>query len=344
MRNKQMQYYKEFEKLSAEIFELKSFETKLSEKNSPFDVIATKNQKKYYIEVKASSTVIYRNSFFFKGIIRRLKERAEKDKATPILMVYSVINKEDKMYYEKKEGVSILDLKDILFITNGHNLYEKVVRLLPFSPNKIDITPLTGDMSSIFEESSIKKDQGNCDETIDDDILTLLKEIKSDNISYDIYEQKCTRILKNLFSKDLIFLGSQKSSNNKLYYFDQVCRIKTEVNNCFWLTMERSFNSKYIVFEYKDYKSPITQKEIYTTEKYLYNKALRNVAIIIAKNGHDKNSSWAAKGCLRENGKLIMILDINDLVKMYEMNKNGTKAPTDHLMEMLDNLLITLEK
>ena len=41
-------------------------------------------------------------------------------------------------------------------------------------------------------------------------------------------------------------------------------------------------------------KSLITQREIYTTEKYLYEKALRKVAIIISRKGADKH---AENGC-----------------------------------------------
>lgn len=57
-----------------------------------------------------------------------------------------------------------------------------------------------------------------------------------------------------------------------------------------------------MIFEFKNYSEPITQKEIYTTEKYLYAKALRCVGILIAANGYSENAQWAAKGCLRENG------------------------------------------
>ena len=89
--------------------------------------------------------------------------------------------------------------------------------------------------------------------------------------------------------------------------------------------------------------SKITQKEVYTTEKYLYSKALRSVGIVVAANGYDDNAYWAAKGCLRENGKLIMLLETQDLIAMNKM-KLDYEDPSDYLLEKLDGILLELEK
>ena len=75
----------------------------------------------------------------------------------------------------------------------------------------------------------------------------------------------------------------------------------------------------------------------------MYAKALRSVAIIIAANGYEENARWAAKGSLRENGKLIILLDTEDLIKMNRM-KMEQDDPTDYLMSKLDDLLLELEK
>ena len=100
---------------------------------------------------------------------------------------------------------------------------------------------------------------------------------------------------------------------------------------------------KYIIFEFKNYSKPITQKEIYTTERYLYSTALRGVAIVIAANGYEENAYWAAKGSLRENGKLIMLFDTEDLIAMNKM-KMEQEDPANYLLNKLDDLLLELEK
>lgn len=137
--------------------------------------------------------------------------------------------------------------------------------------------------------------------------------------------------------------SEQQKSNNDLYRFDLLCRIKDENQKTFWSILERYFRSKYVIFEFKNYKEPITQKEVYTTEKYLYAKALRSVGIIIAAHGYDEHAYWAAKGCLRENGKLIILLDTEDLIKMNKM-KLDLEDPSTYLLDKLDEILSELEK
>lgn len=70
---------------------------------------------------------------------------------------------------------------------------------------------------------------------------------------------------------------------------------------------------------------------------------MRSVAVIIAANGYNKNASWAAKGCLRESGKLIILLDTDDLIKMNEL-KLDLEDPSIYLLDKLDTMLSELEK
>lgn len=70
---------------------------------------------------------------------------------------------------------------------------------------------------------------------------------------------------------------------------------------------------------------------------------MRSVAFIISANGYDENAYWAAKGSLRENGKLIILLDTNDLIAMNKL-KISQENPAEYLLDKLDNLLLDLEK
>ena len=100
----------------------------------------------------------------------------------------------------------------------------------------------------------------------------------------------------------------------------------------------------HIVFEFKNYEDKITQKEIYTTEKYLYAKALRSVAIIVSRKGADENALAAAKGCLRESGKLILCLSDEDLKELLRIKEKDEQPTAEFFEAMLDDLLIHLEK
>ena len=88
------------------------------------------------------------------------------------------------------------------------------------------------------------------------------------------YEKLCAKILKELFMDDLSIWKEQKKSNADLYRFDLICKIKDDKVSPFWKFLEDFFNTKYIIFEFKNYKDAITQKEIYTTEKYLDRKSV----------------------------------------------------------------------
>ena len=157
------------------------------------------------------------------------------------------------------------------------------------------------------------------------------------------YENLCTKVLNILFAADLALWSEQQKSNEDLYRFDLICKIKDDIKESFWKFIEEYFRSKYIIFEFKNYSETITQKEIYTTDKYLYAKALRCVAIIISCYGEDKNAKKAIKGTLRENGKLIISISNKDLVDLLNEKLHGG-SPAEYLYNRLDTMLIELDK
>lgn len=157
------------------------------------------------------------------------------------------------------------------------------------------------------------------------------------------YEKLCTKVLKQLFFTDLTLWQEQAKSNDELYRFDLICKIKRDNRKDFWEMAERHFLSKYIIFEFKNYSGKVTQMEVTTTARYLYTKALRSIAIIVSPNGFSEHAEKAARGALREEGKLILALTNAELVQMLQMQDNGDD-PADYLSDKLDALLIDLEK
>lgn len=83
---------------------------------------------------------------------------------------------------------------------------------------------------------------------------------------------------------------------------------------------------------------------MYTTEKYLYEKALRRVAIVISRKGPDENALIAARGCLRESGKLISFLSDTELFDLIDAKDGQTQTSASYLEDKLDEILVTLEK
>lgn len=168
-----------------------------------------------------------------------------------------------------------------------------------------------------------------------------LHAIRAGKFGWPAFESKCEEILKYLFENDLNVWNRQARTDDLLSRFDLICRINSKDE--FWKTLVQSFNSKYVLFEFKNYQKAIGQDQIYSTERYLFTKALRSVGFIIARMGGSQQATKAAKGALREHGKLLLILDRNDLCKMLEM-KDNFEQPSEYLSEKLDEFLISLSR
>lgn len=298
----------------------------------PVDLIANNSENLYYIEIKASTSALFTNHSILDAAISKIMEVSGADNAIPVLVVFSAIPESIKDKYRSVyNNLIILDISNLLYAVQSTELQDELIALLPFSVD--GIVPKEGAINLGWLKHS-------------DDSVSLIKQLDDcleGNSDAAKFEDICFNFLKYIFSEDLSLWQTQPKSNNDLYRFDLLCRIKDNTSKTFWTMMENYFHSKYIVFEFKNYSDKITQKEIYTTERYLYAKALRNVAIIISRNGFDNNSIWAAKGSLRENGKLILLITVDDLKTMCEL-KYDQQDSSEFLLNKLDSMLTDLEK
>lgn len=318
-----------FENIVAKIFEAAGYSVnqnvKLQHQSGDIDIAAEKDNKHYCVEVKylqLHERAVERISFIGKTLEMK-----------PVVVVGSKIDERKRSYYvEKYPDLILIDIANLLFAVQHHTeLRNELISGLPYSIEEIE--PQEG----FLQIDSLQHD---------DYTHSLIGEMnlcKAGKPPARTYEVLCHKLLENAFSEDLALWKEQQKSNNDLYRFDLLCRIKDENQKTFWSILERYFKSKYVIFEFKNYTKPITQKEIYTTEKYLYAKALRSVGIIIAAHGYDEHAYWAAKGCLRENGKLIILLDTDDLIAMNRL-KADMEDPSIYLLDKLDNMLSELEK
>jgi hypothetical protein len=123
--------------------------------------------------------------------------------------------------------------------------------------------------------------------------------------------------------------------------YDAIARISS--SHDFWQSILRFFHSWYVIFEFKNNAELIKQGQIYTTEKYLFAGAMRLVAFIISRKGADKNALAATRGAVRESGKLIINLSLDDIYKMLRMKDEGDDANAI-LLDILDDMLMRLER
>jgi hypothetical protein len=155
------------------------------------------------------------------------------------------------------------------------------------------------------------------------------------------FEGICQESVEYLFGEQFGELHPQHRVEQGFQYMDLIGRLTPGETAAFWLSMAQDFRCRYVVFEFKNYSEKISQNQIYTTEKYLYPNALRSVAIIVARNGHDAGAHRAVQSAVRESGKVIIVLSLDDLVRLLKAKDNGFE-PSDVLVDHIDNLLTRL--
>ena len=343
---------KYFENIVKEIFNLYDFYvTKVfGIGNFIADFIAEYKNNKYLVEVKYFNSSVAPSHIIDKAVDRlNLCVKQYDEKITPVLIINGIATEKLK----ETKGLLVIDIANILYLVKDNNeLKNQLLSILQFSTDGITPLPV-----GIFDKPKTVDKQ--IEENLEKEFIEKLKQWKPTKSNCKEYEDLCCEIVDYLFNDDLLFKGKQELSNDGLYRFDLICKIKpkefaTKLNTMnsnemnlnkinLWDIIMKYFSSKYIIFEFKNYRHEITQREIYTTEKYLYLKALRGVAIIISCKGADKNAKKAIKGTLRENGKLILSISNDDLIEMLN-KKIESESPTDYLEDILDDLLIGLEK
>ncbi|WP_405121274.1 hypothetical protein [Pseudomonas petroselini] len=155
------------------------------------------------------------------------------------------------------------------------------------------------------------------------------------------FEDACIKALRFLFEFDLAGWHPQSSTTDELHRRDLVCRIlaKSEI----WSLLLNDIKSRYVVFEFKNYREPFGQAEVITTERYLYPMALRNVAIIISQNGHNESARKVMDGAMREHGKLIISIKVAELRSLL-IGKDKGEDPNGFLFQRVDEFLIGLAR
>ena len=196
-----------------------------------------------------------------------------------ICVVANLVSDETKRKYEEAKLGYVWDIRNVLWLFEDYpELKNELISILNYSVENIE--PERPE-PFIFEESSQME---NTDpESVADSYIAQLKVLETGSAAFKKYEELCVSILKYILGEYLTLWEQQKTTEEDLYRFDMCCKIKNGVTQDFFDTICKYFSTKYIVFEFKNYEKPITQREIYTTEKYLYEKALRKVAIIISR-------------------------------------------------------------
>lgn len=141
----------------------------------------------------------------------------------------------------------MIDGSNLLFAAkDSEELYNGLIAVLPYTGNEVE------NKEGFIHVNSLQ----HYDYT-----TSLIEEMRLCNtgkLMANKYEKVCLKLLKNAFSDDLTLWKELQPSNNNLYRFDFLYRIKDGEQKSFWAILEKYFNSKYVIFEFKNYGNPIT--------------------------------------------------------------------------------------
>ena len=333
LRKMQMVNSQKFEELFRQYLKQQGGEIQGSSDGTDIDFTYTYEGSRVYFNLK-----FYNSDFLMKQNLQKLCSRLSKkerpDGGSLILVVANIVSDEIKESCKAEFGIFIWDIRNLLWLFEEISVIKnEFIALLNYSVESIE---LERPVPPIFDNSEEKTE--NCS------LKEKLQRIKPGLEQYQQYEDVCVEILKYVLGDYLTLWNVQEKTNNGMYRFDLCCKIKSGTNQDFFNMVQQYFNTKYIVFEFKNYKEQITQKEIYTTEKYLYEKALRRVAVIVSRKGADENALAAARGSLRETGKLILCLSDKDIMDLIDIKDKNEQSTGNFFEAMLDDLLIHLEK
>jgi hypothetical protein len=337
-----------FEKFILKLFPENYYQYQSREMNSDkvIDLIFNKGDKKLFVELKVFRS---KSSPPLINALQQLRfYLANPEENNGILIITSIIDPSIAAELSKQFGVAIWDRSVLFKLTNSnYELRKELESILSELKQSADEDVFDGifeiqsfDIRNIWNsnpataprQGPVKKGHDLCNE------LRAIPAGKADSTSF---EKKCTEVVKYLFDIDLSNWAVQNPTNDTLHKFDLIARIVSQ--NDFWKFIARDFKTRYAIFEFKNYINNITQAEVYTTEKYLYTTALRTFAIIVTRVGAEKNAITAMKGSLREHGKLIICLNIDDVCKMLHMKDRGDD-PNTFLSEHIDDLLMKLSR
>ncbi len=328
-----------FEDMVRRILEVNGYEIRI-EGDQEFDFLARQAGTLWAVEVKYYLTR-QTEVALVESAARRLVQYANlQDAHRGMLVVSSTIPAETRLALEDKHGILLVDRSDLWSWSRRHpDLLDELGALLE-GESTPDSLKAGRDPASAREKGALPPGSPTVS-SIGEELCRELAATTMGKGSWRAYERLCERILRFLFPIDLHAWHKQSRTDDGLSRFDFVCRIKSD--KAFWRFLIEHLGSRYVVFEFKNHTGAVKQGQILTTEKYLFERGLRRVAIMMSRKGMDRNAKSMVQGAMREHGKLILVLDDKQVSEMLRMRDRGDD-PSDLLFDIADQFLLALSR
>ncbi|MBR6506201.1 MAG: DEAD/DEAH box helicase family protein [Clostridia bacterium] len=319
-----------------------------------WDLVLQKNNQKLWVECKAyksQDVSPHVANELLKTLIMRKMNNNLSQEDTILLIVSSNIPSFQKDEIYKRFRIVIWDIENLVFYCkNNLTLLKQLAQITYFPIDHIEGQPsaeaeLANLILTPITDKHLEDVARETNET--EKLLQRLYNCPAGKGNSKEYEEICEEILRYLFEANYFNrLTSQHKTTDEHFRMDLIGSLKITQNSDESMhpllqMLVQHYNSHFVVFEFKNYTEKIDQNLIYITEKYLFAAALRNVAFIISREGFSDSAKFAAEGCLKEHGKLILDITNEDLIKML---KSPSDNPADHLLTKLEDFLMGISK
>ena len=178
--------------------------------------------------------------------------------------------------------------------------------------------------------------------TAEDQGATLVVELESVQAgakSWKQYEELCVKILNFGFIPPLREPRVQSRSHDGLDRRDAIYPIGS--GHAFWDSVKYQHSARMVVVEFKNYKTPIGQKEVESLQQYLMSSAMRSFGIICSRTHPSKSALKARRRAWMASSNLILFLsdlDLQEIVRARTDDQDTSRV----LESQMEDFFITL--
>lgn len=319
------QRYRRFEDLCAAILADAGFEVEreveTSRRGTRIDIVATPtDDEPRFIEVKYSSLPSVSLGQLRDWAARVAGTYGDEDLPRPVLIVSGKANPARRDWAEAEYDVEIWDRPRLREMATPKRL-EELETFFAEHDRTLGRTVSTMRTLEMLDAPEPEPTASPVPETPrtpeGPKLLKRLEDLAPGKGAAGDYEFLCQEIIQYLFGDWLLDPRRQHRIEDGLNILDIVYRV--DPRHHFWATLTRDFRARVVVFECKNYTDPITPMQVFTTERYMSVNALRPLCFMLTRKAPHAHAELAAFGALRESGKLLIMLNDEDLVQMIKV-------------------------
>jgi hypothetical protein len=151
-----------------------------------------------------------------------------------------------------------------------------------------------------------------------------LRECPRGKVGWRRYEDTCEEILNYCLVPPLKEPSRQETTYDGIQRRDLIYHIP-HGSGQFWDYAMTAYFALAIIVECKNHSEPVGQDEVVNTAKYLGERRLGNLGLIMTRRGGNESARMQQVRLWTEDGKMLVLFSDEDLLKMIELKYEGSE-------------------